>query len=256
MHLLLLLLSLVMVAPTSADMIPVGGGSYLPQYTLDGKEVEVKPFLIGKYPVTNAEYLKFVRERPEWRRSKAKSLFVETGYLSHWKGDLSFDSAQANSPVVNVSWFAARAYCQWRGMRLPTQDEWEFVARASETQLDGTSEPGYQQRILSWYSRPSQNPLPPVGTVFRNVLGVNDIHGLVWEWVDDYNTVIAATGDSRNKGELDRNLYCAAGVNSATSPSDYAAFMRYAFRSSLKGSYTLQNLGFRCAADFPQGGSK
>jgi sulfatase modifying factor 1 len=46
-----------------------------------------------------------------------------------------------------------------------------------------------------------------------------------------------------------RNLFCGSGALGASSFDDYAAFMRYAFRSSLKAHYTVPNLGFRCAQD-------
>ena len=244
----LLLFSLIATTAIPQDMVAVGGGTFLPLYSVDGKEVDVRPFLLTRYPVTNAQYLKFVQKHPKWRRSQVKRVFAQQDYLKHWNSDLSFDPRLANSPVVNVSWFAARAYAQAQGRRLPTEAEWEFAARASETEIDANSQPAFRQRILSWYSKPNPARLPAVGTTFRNVYGAYDMHGLVWEWVDDFNTGLT-TGESRQDGELNRDLYCAAGVAGAVDPGDYAAYMRFAFRSSLKGNYAVSNLGFRCAAD-------
>ena len=74
------------------------------------------------------------------------------------------------------------------------------------------------------------------------------MHGLVWEWVDDYNTALV-TGESRGDSGLDRNLFCGSESVGSSDPKDYAAFMRFAFRSSLEAKYTVRNLGFRCATD-------
>ncbi|MFT6408028.1 MAG: sulfatase activating formylglycine-generating enzyme [Arenicella sp.] len=74
------------------------------------------------------------------------------------------------------------------------------------------------------------------------------MHGVVWEMVRDFNTALV-TGESRGDSSLDKQLFCGAGASSSVDPSDYAAFMRYALRSSYSASYTLSSLGFRCAKD-------
>jgi formylglycine-generating enzyme required for sulfatase activity len=236
--------------PAVGQACYIDGGRVIPQYTLGDKPVPVAPFRLARYPVTNAQYLDFVLRHPEWRRSRVKRVFAEGRYLQHWNGDLSFDPDLANSPVVNVSWFAARAYCLEQKGRLPTQDEWELAGQAGKSTRDGSQEEGYRRLILDWYSRPTPPRQAPVGSTFENYYGLYDMHGLVWEWVDDFNTILL-TGDSRADDNVDRELYCAAGVSGSTDPSDYAAYMRYGFRSSLKASYTTSNLGFRCAWDVP-----
>ena len=71
---------------------------------------------------------------------------------------------------------------------------------------------------------------------------------LVWEWTDDFNSIMT-TSDSRNGDFDDKGLFCASAATSAADVLNYASFMRYAFRSSLKANYTVENLGFRCAKD-------
>lgn len=213
--------------------------------------VPVPAFRLDVYPVTNADYLDFLQQHPRWRRSRVPRLFADDGYLSAWAGDLSpGPQAPPDSPVVHVSWFAARAYCKWRGGRLPTTAQWERAAAASETRPDGQRDPGFTARILEWYGRPTPAVPGPVGSVYRNVWGVYDLHGLVWEWTRDFNTALV-TGESRGDSGLNRRFFCAAGSVGAADPSDYAAFMRFAFRSSLHGDYTAASLGFRCAQDAP-----
>ena len=74
--------------------------------------------------------------------------------------------------------------------------------------------------------------------------------GLVWEWVDDFNTAMV-TGESRADTGLERDLFCGAGAAGAKDSSDYAAFMRSALRSSLQANNTTTSLGFRCAQSLP-----
>ena len=213
--------------------------------------MRVASFLLDPYPVSNADFLEFLKVNPAWRRSKVKRIFAESDYLKEWSGDLEFDEDLTDRPVVYVSWFAARAFAKWRGKRLPTQHEWEFVARADEHKVDATGEEAFRRRILDWYGRPTPERPGRLGTASKNLYGIHDMHGLVWEWVSDFNSVLV-TGESRQDTSLDRGLFCAAGVIGSTDPSDYAAYMRYAYRSSLEAAYTVKNLGFRCARD-PKG---
>ena len=231
----------------AGDMVLIPAGSYTPLFGSSGA-VQVAAFFLDEKPVTNGEYLEFVREQPAWQRSSVKTIFADEGYLRDWAGDADLGALDPQSPVTRVSWFAAKAYAEWKGKRLPTLDEWEYAAAASETNAVGLDEPEYNRRILNWYSRPVRDALPPVGSTFKNVYGVWDLHGLVWEWVTDFNTALV-TGESRADAGLDRQLFCGAGAAGATDFKDYAAFMRYAFRSSLKANYCVANLGFRCAKD-------
>ncbi|MBT3480577.1 MAG: formylglycine-generating enzyme family protein, partial [Opitutales bacterium] len=142
----------------------------------------------------------------------------------------------------------SRAYARWKGKRLPTVAEWEFVGLASETNADGRKEEGYYARILEWYGRPNKPIEQWKPEMFRNIYGVYGMHGLVWEWVDDFNTALV-TGESRGDSELERKLFCGSGSINSSNFRDYAAFMRFGFRSSLSAEYAIPNLGFRCAKD-------
>jgi formylglycine-generating enzyme required for sulfatase activity len=150
--------------------------------------------------------------------------------------------------VVWVSWFAADAYCQSQGARLPTWSEWEYVAAADETRRDARRDPAWRERILNWYSRSSKTALPRAGLQAANAYGVQDMHGLVWEWTEDYSAMLVDS-DNRNQGDADKTRFCGAGALSMNDRDNYAVLMRVAMLSSLGGQDTTGNLGFRCAKD-------
>ncbi|MFC0605083.1 formylglycine-generating enzyme family protein [Winogradskyella pulchriflava] len=230
------------------DMVLIEGSRYIPLYGRDSTVVEVKDFKMDIYPVTIADYEAFVEKYPKWRKSNVISLFADDSYLSNWKNDLeSIDSLKSQSPITYVSWFAAKAYCECQNKRLPTVDEWEYVAMADETTRDARVKPTYNEKILAWYEAPRTNQ-NLIGETPKNVWGVYDLHGLVWEWTLDFNSVLI-TGESRKDVDKDSNLFCGSAAVNATDLMNYAAFMRYAIRGSLKAKYSMKNLGFRCVQD-------
>ena len=153
--------------------------------------------------------------------------------------------------MTYVSWFAANAYCESMGGKLPEVLEWEYVAAASSLKKDATRDDDFVNLLLSWYSKPFQfEKLKEVGNSKPNFWGVYDMHSLIWEWNYDFNSVFV-TSDSRQDKDVLKSLFCGAGGLGAANKKNYAAFMRYALRSSLKAHYTLGNLGFRCV--YPDG---
>jgi sulfatase modifying factor 1 len=238
--------------PAETSMATVPAGVHRPLFRSDNepKEIPVKAFLLDRFPVSNGEFLEFVRANPKWQRSRAKRLFVDESYLTHWAGDLDLGTTPqiATQPVTHISWFAAKAYCAWKNKRLPTTTEWELVAGTGFASRDGAVEPEYVAALHRWYSTPTPETLPSVGTGRANLFGIHDLHGLVWEWTADFNSSLL-TGDARGDSGLERQLFCGAGAQGASDRANFPAFMRYGFRSSLKAGYSVHNLGFRCAKD-------
>jgi sulfatase modifying factor 1 len=236
------------LAEPSEDMALLPAGSYVPFYlkkendqALDKELIYVDAFWLDKKPVTNREYLAFVHQENEWKKSQVKALFSDSHYLQHWKSDFVLDSSEdLDKPVVNVSWFAASAYCEARDARLPSTEEWEYALYDGQRNKEAN-----QKTIISWYSVPNKE-LPKVGCQPANGFGVFDLIAVIWEWTSDFNSFMAPA-DSRGTGE--KNLFCGGGGLNASNLGDYAAFMRYSYRESLQGNFTGKNLGFRCAKD-------
>jgi formylglycine-generating enzyme required for sulfatase activity len=231
-------------------IIPAGVYRQLFRGPSEAKQIPVESFRLDLFPVTNGDFLEFVRANPQWRRSQVKRLFADEAYLKHWAGDLDPgpDLESAKRPVVFVSWFAAKAFCSWAGGRLPTTAEWEYAAGAGFATSDGSKEAEFVRAVSAWYSKPAPATLPAVGRGRANLFGIHDLHGLVWEWTSDFNSALV-TGDARGDSGIERQFFCGAGSLDASDRANFPAFLRFGFRSSLKAAYTVHNLGFRCARD-------
>lgn len=241
---------LVASTASAAEYVPIKGGTLRTVLPPDGKTAPAKvaPFELRATPVSEGDFLAFVKSHPEWRRDHAPMVFVDAGYLAQWTSATALGDVRPEQPVVGVSWFAAQAYCESEGARLPRWHEWELAAAADETRIDARDDDAWRERILSWYSRPSGARLPPVGRTPPNAWGVHDLHGLVWEWVDDFSGLMISA-DNREQGDPDLLKFCGAGALSTADRENYAVLMRIALLSSLNAAQTTRNLGFRCAKD-------
>ncbi|POZ61148.1 SUMF1/EgtB/PvdO family nonheme iron enzyme, partial [Chromobacterium alticapitis] len=142
---------------------------------------------------------------------------------------------------------AARAYCASEGARLPTWYEWEKAAAADDKRPDARDDPAWRERILRWYEQPGGRRLPAVGQNV-NFWRVSDMHGSIYEWVEDFNGLFVAT-DSRAQGEQRTLATCGAAALSLGDRDNYTILMRIAMLVALNGNDAPQAMGFRCAKD-------
>jgi len=130
------------------------------------KSIHLDEYFIAKYPVTNAQYRKFIEEKER----------DEPGF---W-GDKRFN--QPNQPVVGVTWFDAVAYCKWAGLRLPTEAQWEKAARGT----DGRDWPWGETKPTEKHCNFNKNVghTTDVGSYpdGASPYGCLDMAGNVWEW--------------------------------------------------------------------------
>lgn len=244
----LVALPVAALAAAGNAWIAIPGANFRSAIDFEGQQLlRIEPFEMQKRPVTNAEFLEFVKASPDWRRDRVPSILADSRYLQHWASPTGLESdVQGGQPVVNVSWFAAQAYCEAQGARLPTWAEWEYVAAADETRRDARRDRAWRERILKWYSEPADWVLPRAGLQAPNAYGVQDLHGLVWEWTDDFSSLLMDP-ESRNQGDPDKSKFCGAGALSIDDRENYAVLMRVAMLSSLQANNTTTSMGFRCA---------
>ena len=147
---------------------------------------DIEAFYMDVYEVTNAEYKKFIDGNPQWRKSRALTAIVDDNYLSGWNSNM-YPSGKADHPVVNVSWFAAKAYAEWVGKELPTEAQWERAARGTLACKEypwGDADP-HNRANYDRYTSGTNFRNPPtkrVGSYAPNTYGLYDMAGNVEEW--------------------------------------------------------------------------
>ncbi len=212
----------------------------------DKDPVAIAAFSMRAVPVTQGEFETFVVAHPEWRRDRVARTFADTGYLHDWASPAPLLAQDVQTrPVVNVSWFAAEAFCEGEEARLPTWNEWEYVAASDASRPDARGDPKWLAQILGWYATSAGSERASVGGA-ADYYGVRDMHGLIWEWVDDFNALLV-NPDSRSGDDPDKLKFCGAGAINLQDRQNYAVLMRIALLSSLNASDSTTSLGFRCA---------
>src|SRR3546814_11059663 len=103
-------------------------------------------------------------------------------------------------------------------------------------------------RILNWYSQPSNHALPRAGLQTPNAWGVQDLHALVWEWTDDFSSLLVSC-ENGVQGEPDDLQSCGARALAMVDREDYAVPMRGPLRSSFDAGSTTANMGFHWTRD-------
>ena len=187
------------VAPEGMVLIPAGEflmGSEASNNEGPVHTVYVDAFYIDKYEVTNAQYKQFIDANPQWQKDRIDRTLHDGTYLALWNGN-DYPPKRASHPVVYVSWYAAIAYAEWAGKRLPTEAEWEKAARGG---LTGKKYP-WGDDLDSSKANYNHNAkdITPVGSYPPNGYGLYDMAGNVWEWcLDAYSDDFYARSPHKN----------------------------------------------------------
>lgn len=178
--------------PRPGEMVVIPGGNFIMGNGRERFDVFLPEFAIGKYPVVNAEYSRFVesdgyRNASYWTRSGWEEVGKERNEPRFWH-DPRFN--KPNQPVIGLSWYECVAYCRWQSAqsgqtyRLPTEAEWEKAARGSDGRAYPWGDTFDAARLNAREGEQKVYCTTPVGLFPGGVspYGLYDCAGNCWEW--------------------------------------------------------------------------
>ena len=206
------------------------------------QHLQLPAFCIDQFEVTNSQFNQFVEDTGYMTTAEKRGTsdtwndqgriwnrnVFDVDWL-HPSGPASNINGLENHPVVHVSWYDAKAYCEWAGKRLPTKEEWEKAARGTEGWLYPWGNDWDPNRLNFYAVKPPSTK--PVGTYPTGIspYGAMDMLGNVLEWVD---------GDPANSEKLERR---------GGSWGSVQVYLHVAWRNYADPDYTQSATGFRCA---------
>jgi formylglycine-generating enzyme required for sulfatase activity len=218
--------------------------------------VQIKPFYMDRYPVTNGEFKTFLDASHYHPKD-------DLNFLKDWKGG-TYPDGWANKPVTWVSLEDARAYAKWAGKRLPHEWEWQYAAQGSDGRRFPWGNCDWLAPAVSDGScacpcgndpKNALAPIPDKGRVMlpasdvdahpngASPFGVMDMVGNIWQWTDEYL-------DEHTRGAILRG-------GSHYQPQGSIWYFPQAYRNDQHGKLLLMApsydrsgaVGFRCVKD-------
>jgi formylglycine-generating enzyme required for sulfatase activity len=196
--------------------------------------------------VTNQQFLTFLKSKKLKTNDMLPWYFITSKYSRITEGNYStlIEQGYSEHPVVNVSWFGAKAYCEWAGANLPTEAQWEKAARGTTKQKYpwGNEKPNLK---LANYGEIIKDTTP-VGKYIDNKspYGVFDLAGNVWEWVADwFSSDYYRNSPYRNPiGPTFRGTRVIRGGSFYCGSNK----LRVTYRGQADPNYQTNDCGFRC----------
>jgi formylglycine-generating enzyme required for sulfatase activity len=219
--------------------------------------VMLDAFYIDQYEVTNQQFASFLNEVGNKEEAGVSWMNTDNHASQIFLiGDTwQFDTESAEFPVIDVSWYGARAFCEWRIARLPTETEWEKAARGG---LEGNAFPWGNDPPLCEHDAQNgakfddgekchKGGLEPVGSYTANGYGLYDMAGNVKEWVQDwyvFDYYANSPADNPLATQIEE-----VRVNRGGSWFSQEYELRVSYRNDDTPDTMDDQTGFRCARD-------
>ena len=139
-------------------------------------------------------YRAFILANPQWQKDRIDPQYHNGKYLFDWNGN-EYRRGLDNYPVFFVSWYAARAFAEWAGKRLPTEAEWEYACRAGSTTTYWWGDAFDAERA----NGNERGALPPQER-HRNPWGLYEMSGNLWEWTSSASAPYPYRSDDGREG--------------------------------------------------------
>jgi WD40 repeat protein/formylglycine-generating enzyme required for sulfatase activity/serine/threonine protein kinase len=217
----------------------LGSGDEQPHH-----EVELDSFYMARTEVTNAQYALYLEANP--------SAWEHAGFRHDHGGYVVPEFyRQPELPAVYVRLDSAKTYCEWAGLVLPTEAQWEYAARANanSTTAYWFGDDVHDLGRFAWFADNSGDRPHRVATKGANAFGLHDMAGNVSEWVLDAYTNSYYPGRRDGDGLL--QLSTGKGVYRGGDWQHGADFARSGVRHGFPVDYSEEYLGFRCARGIP-----
>ncbi len=218
--------------------------------------VRLGSFYLDRHEVTNARFARFLVRHPAWRKGRIPAELHNGNYLKHWDGD-EYPQGKGEHPVVNVSWYAAVAFCRAEGKRLPTEAEWEYAARGG---LKAAAFPWGDEmpdKTRANFFGSGIGGTTAVGSYPANGYGLFDMAGNVWEYLaDEWGSYAASpqldpvAGGKLFTDESYRRVTTRRVIRGG-SWGGAPVNLRVAYRDSHPPDGARDFVGFRCAKSAP-----
>jgi formylglycine-generating enzyme required for sulfatase activity len=235
---------------------PIQKGLFKNRWSMKFKKIEPGMFYMGSDPAEDKEALP--DESGRHKVVMTKAFFMQTTEVTQAQWEVVMKDRPSrfkgdDLPVERVSWQKVQEYIEKLNSqevegkyRLPTEEEWEYAARAGSTgrYCFGSSTDELSQ--YAWYKKNSGGSTQPVGSKNPNDFGMYDMHGNVWEWVQDLFALYKEAGDIKGYSgpELEKMRVLRGG-----GWADPARYLRSAQRSFTDPNNAYDTCGFRLVFD-------
>jgi formylglycine-generating enzyme required for sulfatase activity len=229
----------------SADDDPLAEDDEKPQH-----EVALDSFWLDQTEVTNRQFAAFLNEEGNQQEEGARWLLVESpaALIQSRDGVFQPKPGFGDHPVIVVSWYGARAYCQWSGGRLPTEAEWEYAARGPDRPMYPWGSQAPTCDLANYFG--CVGATTEVGSYMDGAswVGALDMSGNVWEWVNDrYDSSYYQISPDENPPGLSFGIYR---VLRGGTWDDYGVrLLRAANRHFSEPADRIYDVGFRCVQE-------